>query len=85
MATLLTAILGRLTLLSQWNVLLLVISRTTWSPAPFDGLALPSEQKDLVMAIAEARLAASSDNQFNEKERDKRTYHEFTVSDAASL
>jgi hypothetical protein len=42
------------------------ITSITWSSALFDGLALPPEQKDLGVAIAEARVVASSDNRFDD-------------------
>jgi hypothetical protein len=42
------------------------ITSIDWSSAPFDSLALPAEQKNLVKALAEARMASGSDYVFDD-------------------
>ncbi|KAF7503527.1 hypothetical protein GJ744_003639, partial [Endocarpon pusillum] len=42
------------------------ITNINWAQEPFDGLALPPEQKDLIMAIAEARVAVKPDKEFDD-------------------
>ena len=42
------------------------ITSIKWSSAPFDSLALPPEQKELVKALAEARMATGSGYGFDD-------------------
>jgi hypothetical protein len=42
------------------------VTNIKWSSAPFDSLALPIEQKSLLKALAEARIAAGSEYAFDD-------------------
>jgi len=42
------------------------VTNIKWSSAPFDSLALPTEQKSLLKALAEARIAAGSEYAFDD-------------------
>jgi hypothetical protein len=42
------------------------VTRIKWSSAPFDSLALPAEQKNLLKALAEARMVAGSEYTFDD-------------------
>ena len=57
---------AKLILLSVVECAVTGITSIEWSSAPFESLALPTEQKTLIKALAEARMAAGSDFVFDD-------------------
>jgi hypothetical protein len=42
------------------------ISEISWSPVPFDCLTIPSEKKDVIMALAQNRIGRTVITQFDD-------------------